>query len=428
MAKQSSKKKPQKSAEDAPVQNAAPLAAPIEVGTPQFGEITPTGDPTSFKVKHASDTQLYKTLDKKRLLAIPPPRTRDNLVMELQDALGGAGASKMAGIKAAGKIVFHAGGDTGPVKGPTTVEEVVDKMTADFDEDDEADAPVFFFHLGDVVYSFGESQYYYDQFYEPFRNYPAPIFAIAGNHDGMVYKNDGEAPLDAFIRNFASGELVITPEAGGLRRTAMMQPGVYFALDAPFVTIIGLFSNVLEDPGVISSQGESNSVVTDVQLDFLVQQLKRVKNNGNAVIVALHHPPYTAGQNHSASPAMLKDLDNCCNKAGFWPHVFLSGHAHNYQRYTRTVGKFDVPYLVIGNSGHGLTALRSGKNAGPIRTPVTLTDGLIFENYDDKNYGYLRIVADKKTLVIEYHDSDIDQKSPSDAVTVDLASHTMVSN
>ena len=36
-------------------------------------------------------------------------------------------------------------------------------------------APAFFFHLGDIVYNFGEGQYYYDQFYEPFRNYDRPI-------------------------------------------------------------------------------------------------------------------------------------------------------------------------------------------------------------------------------------------------------------
>ena len=35
----------------------------------------------------------------------------------------------------------------------------------------------------------------------------------------------------------------------------MTQPGVYFTLDAPFVSIIGLYTNVLEGPGVISSQG-----------------------------------------------------------------------------------------------------------------------------------------------------------------------------
>ncbi len=49
--------------------------------------------------------------------------------------------------------------------------------------------PAFLFHLGDVVYDFGEAQYYYDQFYEPYRNYPAPIFAIPGNHDGFIVPN-----------------------------------------------------------------------------------------------------------------------------------------------------------------------------------------------------------------------------------------------
>jgi hypothetical protein len=33
----------------------------------------------------------------------------------------------------------------------------------------------------------------------------------------------------------------------------MTQPGVYFALDVPFVRVLGLFSNALADPGVISS-------------------------------------------------------------------------------------------------------------------------------------------------------------------------------
>ena len=47
-------------------------------------------------------------------------------------------------------------------------------------------APAFFFHLGDVIYNFGEADYYYDQFYEPFRAYDRPIFAIPGNHDGAV--------------------------------------------------------------------------------------------------------------------------------------------------------------------------------------------------------------------------------------------------
>ncbi len=119
-----------------------------------------------------------------------------------------------------------------------------------------AEAPAFLFHLGDVVYNVGEGQYYYDQLYEPFRRYDRPIFAIAGNHDGAVYGPDVDVPvaptLQAFLRNFCTSTPAPSPDALGSARTTMTQPGVYFTLDAPFVSIIGLYSNVLEHPGVIS--------------------------------------------------------------------------------------------------------------------------------------------------------------------------------
>ena len=40
--------------------------------------------------------------------------------------------------------------------------------------------PSFLFHLGDVVYDHGEDTGYHDQFYHPYKDYPAPIFAIPG--------------------------------------------------------------------------------------------------------------------------------------------------------------------------------------------------------------------------------------------------------
>jgi Calcineurin-like phosphoesterase len=159
----------------------------------------------------------------------------------------------VAAIEKAGQIVFHSLGDTGSSKGPQSQSLVADKMVQDFADPNAADRPSFCFHLGDIVYSFGEAQFYYDQFYEPYRAYPAPIFAVPGNHDGLVYSGEGVPSLEALMRNFVSAEPVKTPESGGLIRTAITQPAVYFTLDAPFVTIIGLYSNVLEDPGVISS-------------------------------------------------------------------------------------------------------------------------------------------------------------------------------
>ena len=103
----------------------------------------------------------------------------------------------------------------------------------------------------------------------------------------------GKEPLSTFQRNFCAEQPVITAEAGSLHRTAMTQPGVYFTLEAPFVRVIGLFSNALEDPGVISSQTGRWPAVNDKQLKFLSAQLKRIKKEKykGAVLLATHHPP-----------------------------------------------------------------------------------------------------------------------------------------
>jgi Calcineurin-like phosphoesterase len=299
---------------------------------------------------------------------------------------------------------------------------VADKMVSDFTEDDPADEPSFFFHIGDVVYNFGESQYYYDQFYDPYREYPAPIIAIPGNHDGEIFSADPQPTLDAFLRNFCSTAPGHTPEAAGLVRTSMIAPGVYFTLEAPFVRILGLYSNVLEDPGVISSEGVKSSPVTDQQLSFLTAALTRAKTFAGAVIVAVHHPPFTFGTNHSGSPRMLQDLDTASQTAGFWPHAYLSGHSHNYQRYTRSVAGINIPYLVAGGGGHAVTKLQTSGDGNALRTPMKVNPTLTLENYDDISYGYLRIVVDTENLRIEYHPASdgTGAKTPNDTVTVNL--------
>jgi Calcineurin-like phosphoesterase len=395
---------------------------------PSFGEPKPSPDPTAFRVPHGSDTEKYRNLIK---LLQQVPLTRGGAVepvLTLQRIYGPAGAAKIAAIRAAKQIVFHSVGDTGSVRGPDTQSLVADKMVSDFAEQNPADIPSFFFHLGDVVYSFGEAQYYYDQFYDSYRNYEVPIVAIPGNHDGAVYTGDPAPTLDAFLRNFCAPSPEHTPEAGGLQRTAMIAPGTFFTLDAPFVRILGLYSNVLEDPGVISSQGNSSSPVDDRQLEFLVAALKRAKKEkySGAVIVAVHHPAFTAGSQHGGSPLMLKDLDEVAQQAGFWPHAYLSAHAHNYQRFTRTVGKNQIPYIVAGAGGHNLVPLQKGASGG-LRTPLVVSPSLTLENYDDTSYNYLRIVVDRTKMRIENHSADDggNLKAPSDMVTVNLKTRTL---
>jgi hypothetical protein len=140
----------------------------------------------------------------------------------------------------------------------------------------------------------------------------------------------------------------------------MTQPGVYFTLDAPFVSIIGLYSNVLDaGPGVISSQGGHFPIVDD-QLGFLTSELTRLKPqraaNQRAVIIAVHHPPLSADAKHGGSLGIMKDIDACCNKAGLFPDALLCGHAHLYQRFTRVMkGGKEVPYIVAGSGGFAAT-------------------------------------------------------------------------
>ena len=391
-------------------------------GNPQFGQPSPSPDPTGFKVP-VTDEGDYSKVNATLLQPVPSPAVAAvEPILELEKILGSAGAATIATLEQAGQIVFHAVGDTGSVKGPTSQSLVADKMVSDFTEDDPADVPTFFFHIGDVVYNFGEAQYYYDQFYDPYRDYPAPIIAIPGNHDGEIYTGDPQPTLDAFLRNFCSASPEHTPEATGLVRTSMTAPGVFFTLEAPFVRILGLYSNVLEDPGVISSEGVKSSPVTDQQLSFLTAALTRAKSFSGAVIVAVHHPPFTYGTNHSGSPRMLQDLDKASQSAGFWPHAYLSAHSHNYQRYTRAIAGIDIPYLVAGGGGHNVVKLQTSGNGNALRTPMKVNPTLTLENYDDTNYGYLRIVVDTINLRIEYHPASdgAGSKTPNDTVTVNL--------
>ena len=399
-------------------------------GLPAFGQPKPGPDPAGFKVPHPSDSTLYGKANLKLVEPFPAPRGGVEPVLTLSEVWGPAlGPTKISAITAAGQIVFHSVGDTGSVKTPKSESLVADAAQADLASSPATAAPAFFFHLGDVVYSFGEARYYYDQLYEPWRTYQNPILGVAGNHDGLIYRGDPAPTLDAYLRNFCATTPVMTPESGGLIRTAMTQPGIFYTFDAPYVRILAVYSNVLEDPGVISTEGGTRPSLNDSQITFLEAALKRCKTEkfAGAVLIAVHHPPYTAGATHGGSPRMLADLDAAATAAGFWPHAVLSGHAHNYQRFTRTLhpgtsGATTIPYIVAGNGGHGVDKVRK-INGQTIRVPYIVDDTLTLENYDDVYYGFLRITVDPMTLRIEHHQAD-GAATPVDVVSVDLQTRT----
>jgi hypothetical protein len=355
----------------------------------------------------------------------PIPAPRVNLpVMDLSAVLG---ATAIAQIEASEQLVFHCVGDTGGIIKPDPQLAVADAMCADLaGKTYSAGLPVFFYHLGDVAYYFGQQQYYPEQFYDPYRNYDAPIFAIPGNHDGVMFKKEPVPySLQPFVENFcaASAQNAVP----GFSRTTMTQPGVYFVLTAPFARIIGLYSNTGEGMGVLGD----NATVGQAQITFLEQQLAAALAARNAagatpqaLIIAVHHPPFTGSSEHFPSAAMLAQIDTCCTQAGIWPDLVLSGHAHLYERYTRTM-KADgrqIPYVVAGNGGYYnlSTMTMDVKHNKPKPGQHTEPDGqgntISLDQYNDTDFGFLRITVSATTITVE--SLGVNQATPTSAPTV----------
>lgn len=454
----------------------ATLSQPL-FSEPVFQEEVPTPDPSQFTVT-PNDQQFYTTqvqaLLKTEVVGFNLASGKPSDLYPLAEAWGPHGSDVVNSINAAKSITFHMIGDSGATAAAKYVSEikVADAVTSDFHTSSAANRPSFMYHLGDVVYNFGEWNYYYDQFYEPFRNYPAPVFAVPGNHDSFVLPGTakGDEPLTTFMRNFCGASLAVTKDAGSLHRTCMTQPGVYFALDAPFVRILGLFSNALEDPGVISSESGTAGLaakgkgkgkrtgtakwpaVPDYQLDFLTQQLQQIKSSNyqGALIITVHHPPFTyspqksgsGGGKHYGSPVMLSEIDAICKQTGVYPHAVISGHAHNYQRYTRNLtfnGKrYSVPFIICGDSGHNVSALTSASFGKKVPEPADNLDvsymdtsttvtstGLTLNRHDQTNSGFLRVSVNAQKLTVTFNPvSKAGAAVTPDTVSVDLATHT----
>jgi Calcineurin-like phosphoesterase len=365
---------------------------------------------------------------------IPSPWKAPPVLM-LQDVLG---ADAVQQIQQAGKIVFHSVGDTGGVKEPSQQFAVADAMSGDIGAKDyETGRPAFFYHLGDVVYYFGQELYYHDQFYDPYRDYAGPIFAIPGNHDGVLYQGEPvKFSLEAFYSNFCSQAPTNDPAAKGFARTTITQPGVYFTLDAPFVKIIGLYSNTSETTGVISA-----AVTGTAQVEFLQEQLSAAATQRSqagstpfALVIAVHHPPFTISASQFPSPDMLADIDAACSATGIWPDLVLSGHAHLYERYTRVMSADgrQIPYIVAGNGGYfDLSAVRTGKNGLNPQPGIPGNDGkgnqLTLNAYNNTMYGFLRLTVDSRSILCESLGVNETTHATTllDSFTIDTAKHVV---
>ena len=357
----------------------------------------------------------------------PIPAVSSTTPMDLANVIGTAAAQK---IQSAGQIVFHTVGDTGGIHSPQFQFAVADAMAGDL-----SSGAAFFYHLGDVVYYFGQDQYYFEQFYDPYRDYNAPIFAIPGNHDAVLYTGEKTKSLAAFLANFCSASPAHTADSQGAVRTTMDQPGVYFTLNAPFVRFIGLYSNTGEGAteGVISGTKVGNAQLTFLKQQLAAAKAERSKGQWRALVIATHHPPFTGSSAHVPSPTMLQQIDQACSAAGIYPDLHLSGHSHLYERYTRTVSGKQIPYVVAGMGGYydlpGLKATAS-RPAVP-KTPISGSDAsgnpLSLEVYNNDTFGFLRMTVSPAAItgVFVTVDPTSGKTGTGDSFTVNLKTNTV---
>jgi acid phosphatase type 7 len=286
-------------------------------------------------------------------------------------------------IVGARKLTFHLNGDMGGIKNGMDQQLVAKGMEQDFDPAAApSDKPAFLYIVGDCVYYNGEVAEYYSQFYQPYEFYPRPIFAVPGNHDGENLPTDNT--LDGFLRNFCQATPVKMPESQDSNRTAMTQPNVYWTLLTPLVNIVGLYSNVPSGGEIIAPQinwltNELQSLPTDVPL-----------------LVALHHPVYSADDHHGGSTHMKHVIETAATAANRHPDMVIAGHVHNYQRFTKTMSDgSQVPYLVTGAGGYYNLHHVMKVNGQNMITPVTFNDAegdpVILERYCDDHHGFMNL-------------------------------------
>jgi acid phosphatase type 7 len=245
----------------------------------------------------------------------------------------------------------------------------------------------FAYALGDVVYFNGDHSQYFPQFYEPYETIKLPFFAIPGNHDGDNSDDPSVRSLDAFVTNFCAPAPALTADAKDAPRDAMTQPNCYWTLTANLATIVGLYTNV-----------PSGGVVDATQEAWLDAELKAAPTD-RALILALHHPPYSADAHHGGSASMGALIDRATAAAGRVPDLILSGHVHNYQRFTRNVGA-GVSYVVAGGGGyHNLHAMASG--LGQLPYPIPGSDVSV-DAYDDTDWGWLALTVDRTHIAGSY--------------------------
>ncbi|WP_190018812.1 metallophosphoesterase family protein [Streptomyces lucensis] len=211
----------------------------------------------------------------------------------------------------------------------------------------------------DVNYPVGSADGYGAKFFRPYRAYPAPIYAIPGNHDW--YED-----LGAFMRVFCDGTPAPEPgppprpltsawwrallwhrpvpvderrlaAARALRAESAQQaeqPGPYWAIDAGPVRIVGIDTGLL---GTIDAEQGA--------------WLREVSRGPKPKILITGSPLYVDGEHHPCAIEGGGTVDDVVRAPEHHYVAAIGGDIHNYQRYPVEVDGRTIQYVVAGGGG-----------------------------------------------------------------------------
>ncbi len=306
-------------------------------------------------------------------LPLPPPPTHTTYRLKIEDTLGSIKEDELN---------FHLVGDTGSFKDLDAQRRIAHEIVNNAHKGKPTD---FLYHLGDVVYHHGEASEYAQQFFEPYEEYPAPIFAIAGNHDADVNPLS-ETPytsLDAFMQVFCNSENKVIPFSKGSKRKSVKQPYVYWTLETPLANIIGLYGNVAKF-----------GLIDDKQREWFIEELRNAgcQQHEKAIFIAVHQSPFSADTNHGSSLYMIDFLESAYREAGVIPDMVFSGHVHNYQRFHKVYGEEKtVPYIVAGAGGYAILHSIAQTDDPRVSGNHRYFDSVKLENYCEDKHGFMKM-------------------------------------
>ncbi|MEU5255390.1 metallophosphoesterase family protein [Streptomyces longwoodensis] len=280
----------------------------------------------------------------------PTGRTRDRWVA--QRAAAGAPADKVIRRDDPDRFSFMVLGDTGEGDEPQYAV-VPGFLTVGQDT-------AFAVIASDVIYPVGSADDYDTKFFRPYRDYPAPIYAVPGNHDWY----EG---LGAFMRVFCDDAPPLPPEPAprppgrawlrsllwhrprpgdGRRLDAAraqrsgpaqraVQPGPYWAIDAGPVRIVGI------DTGLLGTLDAAQGA-----------WLREVSRDPRPKILVTGSPLYVDGEHHPCAIEGGGTVDEIVRDPAHHYVLAIGGDIHNYQRYpVRLADGRTLQYVVAGGGG-----------------------------------------------------------------------------